>query len=57
MSRPTKVKTNALCVSDEYTNRIPNPKHMSKYTKAKVQHTQDKHMSALQSYTAVATTL
>ncbi len=32
----------------EYTNRIPNPKHMPRYTKAKVLHTQDKHTSAEQ---------
>ena len=29
--------------SDEYLYRIPNPKHMPKYTKAKVPQTQDKH--------------
>ncbi len=29
--------------SDEYANCIPNPKHMPKYTKAKVLHTKDKH--------------
>ncbi len=33
---------------DEYANRIPNPKHTPKYTKAKVPRTQDKHMSAEQ---------
>ncbi len=29
--------------NDEYANHIPNPKHMPKYTKAKVPGTQDKH--------------
>ena len=29
--------------NDEYVYRIPNPKDMPKYTKAKVWHTQDKH--------------
>ena len=32
--------------NDEYANRIPNPKHTPKYTKAKVLHTEDKHSSA-----------
>ncbi len=29
--------------TDEYAYGIPNPKHMPKYTKAKVTCTQDKH--------------
>ncbi len=33
---------------DKYANRIPNPKHMPKYTKAKVLGTQDKQPSAKQ---------
>ena len=37
-----------IALSDEYANGIPNPKHMPKYTKAKVPHTQDKHTSAEQ---------
>ena len=36
--KPRKVAQN-----DEYANSIPNPKHMPKYTKAKVLGTQDKH--------------
>ena len=39
---------NTLHLSDEYANRIPNPKHMPKYTKAKVSRIQDKHTSAKQ---------
>ena len=35
-------------VTDEYANRIPNPKHTPKYTKAEVLRTQDKHPSAEQ---------
>ncbi len=40
--------------NDEYTYRIPNPKHTPKYTKAKVLQTQDKQRiswAALQSST------
>ncbi len=29
--------------SDQYIYRTPIPKHMLKYTKVKVPHTQDKH--------------
>ena len=46
--------------SDEYANRIPNPKHIPKYTKVKVLHTQDKHClswAAEQNYAATATAL
>ncbi len=39
----TNMEFTAAVLSDEYTNCIPNPKHMPKYTKAKVPHTQDKH--------------
>ena len=31
-----------IAACDEYAYRIPNPKHMPKYTLAKVPHTQDK---------------
>ncbi len=39
--------------TDEHANHIPNPKHTSKYTKAKVLRTQDKHTSAEQLYRAL----
>ncbi len=37
------VKKHAQLGADEYANHIPNPKHIPKYTQAKVPHTQDKH--------------
>ncbi len=33
--------------NDEYAYHIPNPKHMPKYTKAKVPYPQDKHTQLL----------
>ncbi len=49
--------TKAMVTNDEYANRLPNPKHMPKYTKVKVLHTQDKHASAEQSSAATAAAL
>ncbi len=45
---------------DQYAYRVPNPKHMPKYTKAKVLCTQDKqHISwaAWQNYATAAAAL
>ena len=45
---PDSFATGSIEQLDQYANRIPNPKHTPKYTKAKVLHTQDKHVSAEQ---------
>ncbi len=40
---PRIEKSGCVKISDEYAYRIPNPKHMPKYTQAKVLYTPDKY--------------